>query len=67
MAREGYSRPPVSEPASRLSGVGVTQVATLDEADTQVRTYRRSIFHTDFSDAVIDIALPDDAHEFSLR
>jgi hypothetical protein len=50
-----------------LSGGGVTQVATLVDADTQVRNYLRSIFQADFSDAVIDIALPADAHELSFR
>ena len=49
------------------SGGGVTQVTTLDEADAQVRKYLRSIFQTDFSDAVIDIVLPDDAHELLFR
>ena len=47
------------------SGGGVTQVTSLDEAETQVRSYLRSIFQTDFSDAVIDIALPDDAYQLS--
>ena len=50
-----------------LGGGGVTQVATLDDADTQVRTYLSSIFQADFSNAVIDIALPDNAHELSSR
>jgi len=41
------------------SGGGVTQVTNLDDADAQVRSYLRSVFEADFSDAVIDIALPD--------
>jgi hypothetical protein len=49
------------------SGGGVTQVTNLDQADAQVRNYLRSIFQMDFSDAVIEIALPDDAHELSSR
>ena len=40
------------------SGGGVTQVTSLDEADTQVRAYLRSVFETDFSDAVIEICAP---------
>ena len=40
------------------SGGGVTQVTSLDDADAQVRNYQRSVFAADFSDAVIDIALP---------
>jgi len=46
------------------SGGGVTQVTGLDDADAQVRDYLRSVFQTDFSNAVIDIALPDDSHKF---
>jgi hypothetical protein len=42
------------------SGGGVTQVTNLDDAEAQVRTYLRSVFEADFSDAVIDIGLPDD-------
>jgi hypothetical protein len=49
------------------SGGGVTQVTNLDQADAQVRNYLRSIFQTDFSDAVIEITLPDDAHELLSR
>jgi hypothetical protein len=40
------------------SGGGVTQVASLEDADAQVRNYLTALFQTDFSDAVIDIALP---------
>ena len=47
------------------SGGGVTQVTVLDDADAQVRSYLRSVFQIDFSNAVIDIALPDGAHKFS--
>ena len=45
------------------SGGGVTQVTGLDDAEAQVRDYLESVFQTDFSNAVIDIAIPDDAHE----
>jgi len=45
------------------SGGGVTQVTGLDDADAEVRNYLSSVFHTDFSNAAIDIALPDDTHE----
>ena len=47
------------------SGGGVTQVTSLDEADAQVRNYLSSVFAADFTNAVIDIALPNDAHELS--
>ena len=47
------------------SGGGVTQVTSLEDADAQVRDYLRSVFQADFSNAVIDIALPDDAHELT--
>lgn len=40
------------------SGGGVTQAASLDEADARVRDYLSAVFDRDFSDAVIDIALP---------
>jgi hypothetical protein len=40
------------------SGGGVTQVTNLDEADAQVRSYLQAVLAADFSDAVIDIALP---------
>jgi hypothetical protein len=49
------------------SGGGVTQATSLDDVDTQVRNYLRSLFQTDFSNAVIDIALPDDGRELSSR
>ena len=42
------------------SGGGVTQVTSLDDADAQVRSYLRSVFQSDFSNAVIEIVLPDD-------
>jgi hypothetical protein len=40
------------------SGGGVTNVTNLDDADAQVRRYLRSVFEADFSNAVIEIALP---------
>lgn len=40
------------------SGGGVTQVTSLDEADAQVRSYLKSVFETDFSNAVIEICAP---------
>ncbi len=47
------------------SGGGVTQVHSLDEADAQVRNYLSTLFQADFSNAVIEIALPDEAHELT--
>jgi len=49
--------------AGLSSGGGVTQVTGLDDADAEVRNYLSSVFHTDFSNAAIDIVLPDDTHE----
>lgn len=46
------------------SGGGVTQVTNLDDADAQVRSYLMSVFESDFSDAVIDIALPEADERF---
>lgn len=47
------------------SGGGVTQVTSLDDADSQVRNYLRSVLQSDVSNAVIDIALPAETHELS--
>jgi hypothetical protein len=47
--------------AGLYRGGGVTQVTSLDDADAQVRHYLASVFNADFSDAVIEIALPDAA------